>query len=103
VLHPTSAYLEAQPTKLYEYMSAGIPVVASNYPLLREIVEGYGCGLSVDPMDPAAIAQAIQWLLQHPQEAEEMGKRGRQVVLQRYNWEQEAVVLRNVYQELLKD
>jgi glycosyltransferase involved in cell wall biosynthesis len=103
VLHPTSAYLEAQPTKLYEYMSAGIPVVASNYPLLREIVEGHGCGLSVDPMDPEAIAQAIQWLLQHPQEAEEMGKRGRQVVLQRYNWEQEAVVLRNVYQELLKD
>lgn len=103
VLHPISVFLEAQPTKLYEYMSAGIPVVASNYPLLREIVEGYGCGLTVDPLDPAAIAWTIQWLLEHPQEAEEMGKRGRQAVLQRYNWEQQAAVLKTLYQELLRD
>ena len=103
VLHPTSAYLEAQPTKLYEYMSAGIPVVASNYPLLKQIVEACGCGLAVDPLNPAAIAEAVRWLLEHQQEAEEMGRRGRQAVLQRYNWEQEAVVLKNVYHELLKD
>jgi len=101
VLHPISVYLESQPTKLYEYMSAGIPVVASNFRLWREVVEGCGCGLTVDPSDPAKIAQAIQWLLDHPQEAEEMGKRGRQAVLDRYNWENEAAVLRTLYRELL--
>lgn len=103
VLHPISVYLESQPTKLYEYMSAGIPVVASNFRLWREVVEGCGCGLTVDPSDPAKIAQAIQWLLEHPKEAEEMGKRGRQAVLERYNWENEAVVLRSLYHQLLRE
>lgn len=103
VLHPTAAYVEAQPTKLYEYMSASVPVVASNFPLWREVVESCGCGLTVDPLHPAAIAQAIQWLLQHPREAEEMGRRGRQAVLERYNWEHEAAVLKSVYEGLLRN
>src|SRR5215469_2661697 len=103
VLHPTTAFLEAQPTKLYEYMSAAIPVVASNFPLLREIVEGAGCGLVVDPLDPVAIAHAIQWVLEHPREAVEMGQRGRQAVLERYNWDHEAAVLKSVYEGLLRN
>lgn len=103
VLHPTSAFLESQPTKLYEYMSAGIPVVVSNFPYWRKIVEGCRCGLTVDPMNPSAIANALQWLLEHPREAQDMGQRGRQAVLQHYNWEQQAQVLRTLYDRILKD
>ena len=100
--HPLANHIEAQPTKLYEYMSAEIPIVASNFPLWKKIVEDAGCGLTVDPMDCEAVAAAIQWLLEHPGEAAEMGRRGREAVLKHYNWEQQADVLRSTYRELLK-
>jgi len=99
VLHPTSNYIDAWPVKLFEYMAAGIPVVASEFPLWRQIVEGAGCGLLVDPLNPRAVAEAIAWLLEHPQEARVMGERGRQAVLEKYNWDQEAKKLIELYKK----
>ena len=97
---PIRCYLEAQSTKLLEYMSAGIPVVASDFPFWRKIVDGFGCGLSVDPQDPQAIADAIQWLLEHPEEAQDMGQRGRAAVANGLNWEGEFRVLLELYDRL---
>jgi glycosyltransferase involved in cell wall biosynthesis len=100
-LHPTGNYVNSQPTKLYEYMSAGLPVVASDFPVWRKVVDGAQCGLLVDPMNPAAIAEALVWLLQHPEEAEAMGRRAQKAVLESYSWEREAAVLAGIYRELL--
>jgi glycosyltransferase involved in cell wall biosynthesis len=101
VFLPAENHLEAQPTKIFEYMSAGIPVVASDFPLWRRIVEGSGCGIMANASDPSAIAEAIAWLLTHPDEAEQMGERGRQAVLHSFNWEREARKLAALYEEIL--
>jgi glycosyltransferase involved in cell wall biosynthesis len=74
------------PNKLFEYMAAGIPVVASDLPGLRAVVSGEGCGVLVDPRDPHAIARAIDGLLRDPEACKAMGERGRRAVLERYNW-----------------
>jgi glycosyltransferase involved in cell wall biosynthesis len=86
---------------MFEYMAAGIPVIASDFPLWREIVEGNHCGLCVDPLDSKAIALAIDWLLEHPEEAEKMGKNGQRAVRERYNWDNEAETLLAAYKTLL--
>jgi len=99
LLAPLPRYQVAWPVKLFEYMAAGIPFVASDFPLWQEI--GEGAGLFVDPRSPEEIAQAIQWLLAHPHEAEAMGKRGRELVHREYNWEQESKRLLDLYERLL--
>jgi glycosyltransferase involved in cell wall biosynthesis len=100
-LHPASNYLDSLPIKMFEYMSAGIPVIASDFDLWRTIVEESECGLCVDPMDPIAIAQAMDYLLSHRDEAEKMGVNGRQAVLSRYNWAREEAKLIEFYDRLL--
>jgi glycosyltransferase involved in cell wall biosynthesis len=99
-LHPVINYLDALPVKMFEYMAAGIPVIASDFPLWREIVLGNQCGLCVDPMDPTAIAKAIDFLVIHPAEARQMGENGRRAVLERYNWSVEQAKLLTYYKNL---
>jgi glycosyltransferase involved in cell wall biosynthesis len=100
LLNPTPEYLESQPVKLYEYMAAGIPSIASDFPLWREMYGPVGCCLFVDPLDPSAIAEAIQWVLTHPREAEVMGQRGEEAVRTRFNWESEGNKLLRFYEEV---
>ena len=85
-LHPTVNYKVALPVKMFEYMAAGMPVIASDFPLWRSIVEESACGLLVDPMDPKQIAVAIDKLLSDPNRAREMGESGRKAIIQKYNW-----------------
>jgi glycosyltransferase involved in cell wall biosynthesis len=99
-LHEVAIHVDALPVKLFEYMAAGIPVVASDFPSWRAIVEEAGCGLLVDPLDPAAIARAVDELLADPGLAEEMGRRGREAVQSRYSWEPEGERLLALYDRL---
>jgi glycosyltransferase involved in cell wall biosynthesis len=86
--------------KLFEYMAAGIPQIASDMTPWRELVCGIGCGLVVDPHDPAAIAAAIEHLLTHPDEAEAMGRRGQAAVQEHFNWDREEPRLLSLYRAI---
>lgn len=98
---PLPNHIDAQPNKMFEYMSAGLPVIASDFPLWREIVEGNACGLCVDPLDPAAIAAAIDRLVEDPDLARGMGENGRRAVHERYNWAIEEKKLLDLYRTVL--
>jgi glycosyltransferase involved in cell wall biosynthesis len=99
-LHPVVNYLDALPVKMFEYMAAGLPVIASRFPLWQEIIEGNGCGVCVAPSDPAAIAAAIDHFCRNPQTARRMGENGRRAVQARYNWRGEAAKLVAFYDRL---
>ncbi len=101
-LFPIKNYLDALPVKLFEYMSASLPVIASNFPLWKEIVEKNKCGICVDPKKPEEIAKAIGYLITHPDEAKKMGENGRKAVLEKYNWEKESEKLLEVYKKCVE-
>jgi len=98
---PEPNSLESEPNKLFEYMAASLPVIASNFPLWKEIIEGNNCGICVNPLDPKEIAKAVEYLIKHPEEAKRMGENGSKAILKKYNWEKEGEKLLNIYSKLL--
>jgi glycosyltransferase involved in cell wall biosynthesis len=100
-LHPLKDYMDSSPNKLFEYMAAGLAVVASNFPAWRSIIEENRCGVCVDPLDHHSIAEAVNRLLRNPAEARRMGENGRRAVRKKYSWESEAATLRAAYASLL--
>jgi glycosyltransferase involved in cell wall biosynthesis len=89
------------PTKMFEYMAVGLPIVASDLPPIRRFIEDAGCGILVEPGNPSQHARAIVYLLSHPAEARRLGKNGRIAFLDRYNWDKESVKLIALYEHLL--
>lgn len=100
--HPYPNHIEAQPNKLFEYMAAGLPVIASDFPLWRNVVERFKCGLLVNPESSTEVEEAVSYLLSHPEEAAEMGRRGRQAVIDHFNWDSEAENLKKLYIRVLE-
>lgn len=97
---PISAHRVAYPTKLFEYMAAGVPCVASDLPLCKEIIARAQCGLVVPGGEPQPLADCLIHLLNDPESAREMGNRGRQAFLSQYTWEGEGKRLVELYEEL---
>jgi len=89
-------------TKQLEAMLASLPVICSNIPSLTRFVDEAVCGISVPAKDPVAHAEAIKKLYHNPWEARKMGSRGRQLILTKYNWQNEVRQLDDFYATLLK-
>ena len=98
---PAPHNLEAMPHKLFEYMAAGIPVIASDFRHWREMLGPTGAVYFVNPLDPYAIAGAIDSVLSHPEEAEQMGRRGQAAVRAMFNWESQAQELLKLYARVM--
>ena len=90
-------HINAQPNKLFEYMSCGLPIVGSNFPLWKEIIEGNNCGICVDPSDKNEILRAIKDIMSDPNKILKFGQNGRKAVETKYNWEIEGEKLINLY------
>lgn len=101
--HPVPNALWSRPNKLFEYMAMGLPVVASNMPGWQEFIEGNQCGILVNPLNPKKIAQAIEYLLDHPEERRRMGENGYRAAIEKYNWDREAKKLLILYEELINE
>jgi len=102
-LYPTINYRDALPVKMFEYMLAGIPVIASDFPILQDIINQEKCGICVNPLDSKAIGEAIEYLASNNTEAEKMGERGKKAVAEKYNWGREENKLLSVYQKVLEN
>lgn len=98
---PTDHYMQKELTKFFEYMSAGIPIICSDFPMWKEFMERYKCGMAVDPDSPEEITEAIHYLQNNPNEAREMGNNGKKAVMANLNWKQEEKKLIQWYNSLL--
>jgi glycosyltransferase involved in cell wall biosynthesis len=101
VLHPLRNYVESMPNKMFEYMAAGLPVVASDFAYWRELIGDYGCAVFIDPFDVDALAEALRGLLLDPDRAEAMGARGRAATQERFHWGHEEARLLELYARLI--
>lgn len=101
-LHPTPKYLEAYPVKMFEYMAAGVPIIASNFELYKQIIEDAQCGLCVNPLDPEEIAKNIQLLLSDNEKLKQMSINGKKAVEDKYNWKVEEQKILNLYNKILR-
>ena len=90
-------------TKVYEYMSLGIPVILSRSQYNEKVAARYGFGICVDPANVDEIATAIRYLLDHPDEARRMGENGRRAVRAEFNWAVEEKKLLALYEEILQE
>ena len=93
--------IDTLPTKVYDYMSMQLPVVISNTEFAQKMNDKYHFAICVDPANPEDIANAIQWLFEHPDQALEMGKNGRKAIEEEFNWEKEGEKLIGFYKQLL--
>ncbi|MGC9203061.1 MAG: glycosyltransferase family 4 protein [Thermoproteota archaeon] len=88
------------PNRLLEYMASSRPVVASSVGEVKEIIQTEKCGLLAKPDDYIDFSEKLEYLLQNPREADELGNRGRMSVETKYNWEKVSQSIEKVYESL---
>ncbi|MDX8047089.1 glycosyltransferase [Gracilibacillus sp. S3-1-1] len=97
----TEHYVKKELTKFFEYMSAGLPIICSNFPTWQAFIDKHQCGIAVDPENPQEWIDAVEFLQNNPIEAEAMGYNGRKAVLQELSWESQEKKLVSWYEQLL--
>lgn len=91
------------PTKVYEYMSMGLPVILSDFSYNRRMIEKYKFGLLVDPENIDDIAEKIRYLVTNKTQAKQMGENGKKLIYRYWNWEIESRNLFELYEKILKN
>ena len=97
---PEENHINAQPNKIFEYMSSGLCVIGSNFKLWKDIIEGNEVGICVDPKNSDEIKNAIIYLAQNPELVKKMGSNGIKAIKEVYNWSIEEKKLLDLYENL---
>jgi glycosyltransferase involved in cell wall biosynthesis len=100
ILKPIPLYATVYPNKVFDYMASGRPVLLAIDGVIRRVVEEAQAGIFVSPGDPKALANAVCWLADHPEQARAMGERGRQAVEAHFDRAQLAEQLAMAIEEL---
>ena len=95
--------IDTLPTKAYEYMAIGLPVIISNTAYAKKMVEEYKFGVVVDPYNIVEISEAIKDLITDEEKARTMGINGRKLAIDKYNWREEEKKLIRLYSDILSD
>ncbi len=101
ILEATPSYIDSLPVKMFEYMASGLPVIASNFPLWRQIITESNCGICVDQTNPIDVKEKISALITENNKLEEMGRNGREAIEKTYNWENEEEKLIKFYKSVI--
>lgn len=88
-------------TKIFEYMRAGIPLIATDFVLWKDIIEKYNCGICVNIENNIEIKKAIKFMIENPIEAQKMGQNGRKIFLSQYNWKTQVEKLFRLYSKII--
>ena len=86
--------IQVAPIKLFDYMAMGIPIIASDLPGMRGIIEESGCGLLTDSTDPQLIALAIKKLYADKKYRERLSIAAKQVFISKFCWEKQQILLK---------
>jgi glycosyltransferase involved in cell wall biosynthesis len=100
-LQPVAKFYKNIPTKMFEYMAVGLPVVGSDLPPIRRFIEESKAGLLAVPSDPYSHAEKIFSIIEHPEMAKQMSLNGRNAFLTKFNWTSEGRKMLSLYRELL--
>lgn len=87
-------------TKMFTYMIAAIPVICTDMVLWKQIIDENSCGICVNPHNINEIREAIEFIRDNPKRAREMGKNGRNAVIEKYNWNSQVPNLLNLYKSI---
>jgi glycosyltransferase involved in cell wall biosynthesis len=98
--HSINARVEL-PNKLFEYLMAGLPVIASQLPAVAEIIETYDVGRVLSSVEPAAIGAEINAMLADRVRLERMQRNALEASLHDLNWEKEGQQLLRLYHNIL--
>ena len=86
LLKPVQNYIYSYPTKLFDYMQAGVPYICSNFALYEELLNECQAGITVDPMDIRTAAKEISSILEDSLKYDTMSKNGLSSLENSYNW-----------------
>ncbi|MCZ0703683.1 glycosyltransferase involved in cell wall biosynthesis [Natronobacillus azotifigens] len=97
---PTDHYMKKELTKFFEYMSAGIPIICSDFPVWKAFIQNHKCGIAVNPFNDKEIKDAIKFMQENPEQRKEMGENGKNAVINELNWYTEEKKLIKWYDQL---
>jgi len=100
---PLPNHIESMPNKIFEYMMLGLPIIGSNFPLWKKLINDNKCGITCDPTSPQKIADAILTLFSDATEIENKAQTSIELFNKCFTWTNEKQILLNFYSSIIEN